>query len=85
MTRHLSIPLALVALCCSGPVVASPAQQSAPPAEVQNSGSEMVCRVEKVPGSRFASRRVCLTRDQWRMQRRAQREDVEHAQRIKYR
>jgi hypothetical protein len=34
-------------------------------------------------GSRLGSKRVCLTRDQWRQQKEAQRADLEKAQRIR--
>ena len=83
MTIHLSGPIGLFLSCCAVPALAAAGEPAASTTEAQSSGSEKVCRVEKVLGSRLGSRRVCLTRDQWRAQRQQQRQDVEAAQRIK--
>lgn len=42
--------------------------------------SEIVCQKQEVVGSRLATRRVCMTRYQWREQRTMDRQDTEKAQ-----
>jgi len=82
MLIRLSAPFALIALCCAGPVLAAPATSAAPAAEA--SDSEVVCQAQKTIGSRLGSKRVCLTREEWRQQRRDHREEVERAQTKRY-
>jgi len=79
MSIRLSAPFALLAACCAGSLLAA---GDKPPtrAESSDSGAEVVCRVEKVTGSRLGAKRVCLTRDQWREHRQALREELERAQ-----
>lgn len=63
-----------------------PAQGSATPAVAQDQAkvpdpmSEIVCQKQEVVGSRLATRRVCMTRLQWREQRTSDRQDTERAQ-----
>jgi hypothetical protein len=40
----------------------------------------LVCRDVGVTGSRLASQRVCMTREQWELARRDARDTVDHAQ-----
>jgi invasion protein IalB len=61
------------------------AQSSAPAAPAQTAKpadpmSEVVCQKQEVVGSRLATRRVCMTRQQWLEQRTMDRQDVEHSQ-----
>lgn len=42
--------------------------------------NKVICRDMIETGSRLASKRVCLTREQWRDQRATQRADLEKAQ-----
>jgi hypothetical protein len=78
MTSRLSVAFALAALCCAGPVLAD--ENSPSRSEPSNNGSQVVCQVQKVTGSRLNAKRVCLTRDQWREQRQQQRQDLQRAQ-----
>jgi invasion protein IalB len=73
--------LALVSiLVVASPVVAQTAGQSAAPAKPVDPMSEVVCQKQEVVGSRLATRRVCMTRQQWLEQRASDRQDVEKAQ-----
>jgi hypothetical protein len=85
MTIRRSAAVAVFALA-SFPVLATP-----PPAETEPrrerrayDGSELVCRVLKIPGSRIGQQRTCLTRDQWRQQRQDQRDSIDAATRKKF-
>jgi hypothetical protein len=49
-------------------------------AEASKKGDQVLCRRLGRTGSRLASERICLTRDQWAEQRRLQREEIERAQ-----
>ena len=82
MTIRRSTWLALLAFGCAAPVLAA-APQDAPRRDEQTAenGSEVVCRVLKTTGSRLSNQRTCLTRDQWREQRRDQQRETDHAQR----
>ncbi len=84
MPARLSVSFALVALCCAGPVLAAPAASPAPAAEPAEEGSERICRVQNTIGSRLGAKRVCLTREEWRQQRRDHREETERAQTKRY-
>ena len=68
---------ALVAagLCSTGAVAADAGKKS--------DADKVICRTMDELGSRLASKRVCLTRSQWRQQQEAQRENVDRAQRIR--
>jgi hypothetical protein len=69
-----------------GSVTPASAQSAPPPATPQDQAKpadpmgEIVCQKQEVVGSRLATRRVCLTRLQWREQRTMDRQDVERAQ-----
>jgi hypothetical protein len=80
MTIRLAALFAPLVLCGAAPVLAAEGQTPAPRAESAENGSERVCRVQKVLGSRLGSKRVCLTRDQWRQQRQDDRQNVEMVQ-----
>lgn len=71
----------LVAACASVTMIAAPAAAAAP--QKKSDGSKVICRDMGETGSRLASKRVCLTRDQWRQQKEAERTDLEKAQRIR--
>ena len=79
MTIRLSLITALAALCCAGPALATD-ENPGPREESSDRGSEVICQVEKVPGSRLVARRVCLTRNQWRQQQQQLREEMRRAQ-----
>lgn len=46
-------------------------------------GDKVICRELGETGSRLATKRVCLTRDQWREQAQAQRTELDKAQKIR--
>lgn len=84
MTKILSTALALASsLALAGPSLAqnSPAP-AAPPAQpkLADTMGEVVCQKVEVPGSRVATKRVCMTRLQWQEQRTQDRQDIEHVQ-----
>ena len=80
MTIRLAVLFVPVVLCGAVPVLAAADETTAQSAESANPGSEQVCRVLKVLGSRLGAKRVCLTRDQWRQQRQDDRQNVESVQ-----
>jgi hypothetical protein len=80
MKIRLTVPFAIVALCCAGPVFAAPANAPSSTAESEDSRSKVICQVQRELGSRLGSKRVCLTREQWRQQRLQQRQDLQRAQ-----
>src|SRR5688572_1714442 len=82
MTTRLAALSALAALCCAGTVLAA-GPEAAPEDKARSRDSQVVCQVQKVTGSRLDTERVCLTRAQWREQRRQNRQDLERAQRIR--
>lgn len=49
----------------------------------KNDGDKVICRTIDELGSRLASKRVCLTRNQWREQQQMERQNLEKAQRIR--
>jgi hypothetical protein len=49
----------------------------------KDDGDKVICRTVDELGSRLASKRVCLTRSQWRDQQQNQRQNLEKAQRIR--
>lgn len=84
MTKILTTALALASsLALAGP---SLAQNSPPPAappaqpKLADTMGEVVCQKVEVPGSRVATKRVCMTRLQWQEQRTQDRQDIEHVQ-----
>jgi hypothetical protein len=78
MTIRLMTVFALAALCGTAPVVA--ADEESGTSQSSGNGSEVVCQVQRITGSRLNAKRVCLTRDQWREQRQQQRQDLQRAQ-----
>ena len=80
MIIRLSVPFALLALCCAGPAFAAPGETPTQRTESADSGSKVICQVQRELGTRLGSKRVCLTRDQWRQQRQQQRQEVQRAQ-----
>ena len=68
----------VAALCGVAAMMASAG--AAEPAKKSN-GEKVICRTLDVLGSRLASKRVCLTRDQWRQQQELQRQDLDKNQR----
>ena len=81
MTIRLSVPFALLALCCAGPAFAAAGETTARNAEARDSDTEVVCRVQREIGSRLATKKVCLTRAQWRLHRQEQSEQIDRSQR----
>jgi hypothetical protein len=79
LVRRALLP-ALAALCCAAPVVAATGEP-APRAEPSKDDSDVVCEVQRVTGSRPNSKRVCLTRAQWREQKRALQQELNSVQR----
>jgi hypothetical protein len=78
MNHGKHVYTALVLAACAGAANAAP-----PPAGDKGDGSKMICRTVQEIGSRLSSKRICLTRDQWREQKASQRQDLEGAQRIR--
>jgi hypothetical protein len=81
-----SVKLALVTISSLGTAVAAFAQGAAPAASPQAQAkladpmSEVVGQKQEIVGSRLATRRVCMTRQQWLEQRSSDRQDTEKAQ-----
>jgi hypothetical protein len=71
----------LIGAACSAAMLVSPAVATTP--AKKNDGSKVICRELGETGSRLASKRVCLTREQWRDQAQMQRTDLDKAQRIR--
>ena len=66
----------VIATPVSGQTTPQPAAQAKPADPM----SEIVCQKQEVVGSRLATRRVCLTRQQWLEQQSSDRRDVEKSQ-----
>jgi hypothetical protein len=70
-------------LIIAGPSSGQPAQSSgATQGQAQTDPNEVVCQRESVVGSRLATRRVCMTRQQWADRRSQDRQDTERSQLI---
>lgn len=71
--------------CVTFLVVTAPAQAQAADQQTsaakKKSGERMVCQSVEQVGSRLASKRVCMTAQQWEDQRRLDRENTEGSQR----
>ena len=84
MNSNFKALLSIVpSLMIGGPALAEgSATPSAPQeqAKVPDPMGEIVCQKQEVVGSRLATRRVCMTRLQWREQRTSDRQDTERAQ-----
>lgn len=66
-----------LAAALAAPAVAADAGASAK----KPNGEKVICREMEQLGSRLATKRVCLTRDQWRQQAEMQRQDLDKNQR----
>lgn len=83
------VVLGLAAFALSAPAIAA---DQAPSTQKQASSEDkdgkdpnrMICKREKVTGSRLRSRKTCLTAAQWEEQRAADREAVEKIQANRY-
>jgi hypothetical protein len=71
----------LVAAAAVSAMIAAPVGASTP--SKKSDGTKVICRTIDELGSRLASKRVCLTRDQWREQKDNERQNLEKAQRIR--
>jgi len=71
----------LMGAACAAATLVSPALAAAPARK--SDGAKVICRTIDEIGSRLASKRVCLTREQWRDQAQAQRTDLDKAQKIR--
>jgi len=83
VNSNASLALAFAsAMAIATPVGAqsAPAATTSTQAKPADPMSEIVCQKQEVVGSRLATRRVCMTRLQWREQRTIDRQDVEHSQ-----
>lgn len=64
--------LALLSLCSPALAQGEPVQRqqeaSTTQAQAKPDGKRMICQDEDVIGSRVATKRVCMTADQWRLQ-----------------
>ena len=85
MTIRHSVAVAVLVLT-SIPAVATPPPAEREPRRERRAydGSEVVCRVLRVPGSRIGTQRTCLTRDQWREIQQDQRDSISDATRKKF-
>ena len=81
MTFRLAALSALAALCSAAPVFAA-SGEPAPRNQTVKSDTDVICEVQRRTGSRLHTKRVCLTRAQWREQQRMQQQDLNIAQRI---
>jgi Flp pilus assembly protein TadB len=78
MEFSMRIAMLMAAACTAGAMLASAA--AAMPAKKQDT-EKVICRTIDELGSRLASKRVCLTRSQWRQQQEMQRQNLDKAQR----
>lgn len=74
--RHL--PFLLLAI-----LVAAPAEARKPRDVDAKDPNKVICRTEEVIGSRLASKRTCMTAQQWEDMRREQRTTVDRIQAFK--
>ena len=72
--------LAVVSTLVIATAAVAQATQPAAQAKPADPMSEVVCQKQSIVGSRLATRRVCMTRQQWLEQRSTDRQDVEKAQ-----
>ena len=72
---------ALGAMVSFALVLPAAAQNSATPAAKKKSDpNEIVCEKQEVLGSRLATRKVCMTRNQWAVRRQEDRDTVNRSQ-----
>jgi hypothetical protein len=79
MMTRLLLP-ALAALCFAAPLLAASGEPTERTGTAKDD-SEVICEVQRVTGSRLNSKRVCLTRAQWREQKRALQQELNTVQR----
>lgn len=72
------VPLLLLAV-----LAAAPAEARKPRDVDPKDPNKMICRTEEVIGSRLASKRTCMTAQQWEDMRREQRTTVDRIQAFK--
>lgn len=82
--RHFPLSLAIV-FATAVPALAQPPANQHVTVEGQRSlgagnPNQVVCRMQRETGSRLNRQRVCVTRQQWIEQRRADRQLIEKAQ-----
>jgi hypothetical protein len=70
-------------LAAASLVAAASTSTLAAPLAGKADGDKVICRTVAEVGTRLGSKRTCLTRDQWREQKEAQRQNLEAAQRIR--
>lgn len=70
---------ALAALALGVPAFAQDAAKPADEAEGKDP-NRMICKTEKVSGTRLSSKKVCMTAAQWAQAKRDQRETVDKVQ-----
>ena len=84
MNQNLAIAVAIAsALGTAAPVFAqgtAPAAAAPTQAKPVDPMGEVICQKQEVPGSRVATRRICMTRLQWQERKTLDRQDVERAQ-----
>jgi hypothetical protein len=73
----MKILILTAALLMPGAALAGTARSGADDAK---KGDQLVCRNLAETGSRLVKKRVCMTRDEWAEQKRAQREELERTQ-----
>ncbi len=64
----------------STPLLAQAADPAAARAGDRNDPGRVICEKIPVPGSRIASKKVCMTRQQWEEQRQQNRDDLQRFQ-----
>jgi hypothetical protein len=69
----------LVGAACVAAGTLATANAATPPKKAD--GDKVICRTMDELGSRLASKRVCLTRNQWRQQQDMERQNLDKAQR----
>lgn len=83
MSNKVIARLAVLALLAGAAPVAAQSSSSTPPApnSTQKDPNRIICERQQEVGSRLASKRVCMTAQQWQEQRQRDREGVEENQR----
>ncbi len=71
------------AMALAAPTMAQTAPQPAaaePAAEATNDPNRMICKKEKVSGTRLSTKKVCMTAAQWAQRQRDERQATDRAQ-----
>lgn len=77
----LILPAALLLVSSTAFAQTPPAAQQQQNASPPKAKTRVVCRDEGEIGSRLASRRICLTEDQWRLRQQEDRDNIAERQR----